>query len=229
VVCGCRGTDVSLDMTHSIRILALMMLVPALAVAQGRGQRGRGHQAPPSPPAHPQAPPSAPPRARPAQPAVGGGYIPQHGPPRGRGYLPPQQRSRPEPGARGGGTAPQARPDYRDEQNHPNAPHVALNGRWVGNPGHDAAHYGLARPWEHGHFPGGIGANHVWRLAGGGPNRFELGGYYFQIAPYDDPFCGDWLWDRDDIVLYVDYDNPGWYIAYNVRLGTYCHVMYLGY
>ena len=71
-------------------------------------------------------------------------------------------------------------------------------------------------------------ANRIWRLRGGGPNRFEIAGYFFQIAPYDDPFCGDWIWDRDDIVLYIDYDHPGWYIPYHVRLGTYCHVMYPG-
>jgi hypothetical protein len=146
-----------------------------------------------------------------AKPEVGGGYIPKHGPAQVR-------QAAPAPANR---TA--------DKAGHPEAPHVHSNGQWVGHssgPG-DAA-YHVDRPWEHGRFPGGIGREHVFRIMGGGPERFWFSGYFFSVAAADIAFCNGWLWGTDEITLYADPDHLGWYLAYNVRLGTYVHVMYLG-
>lgn len=120
------------------------------------------------------------------------------------------------------------RHDFRDRRGHPTVPHVDGN-VWVGHDtGRDDDRYRVERPWEHGHFAGGFGPRFVWRLAGGGPGRFWFHGWFWSVAPYDAAYCGSWMWGSDPIVIYDDPDHPGWYLAYNQRLGPYIHVMYMG-
>ena len=118
--------------------------------------------------------------------------------------------------------------NFSDKAGHPAAPHV--DGRtWVGHTtGPNDPNYHVDQPWQHGHFSGGFGPGHVWHLGGGGPGRFWFNGWYWSVAPYDVGYCDGWLWDTDQIIIYEDPDHIGWYLAYNVRLGTYVHVMYMG-
>lgn len=126
---------------------------------------------------------------------------------------------------------PEGQRNFSDQPGHPNVPHVDRTPRgdvWVGHDtGRDDPSLHLDHPWEHGRFRGGFGPSHVWRLAGGGPNRFWFGGFYFSVAPAEIGYCDGCNWAGDEIVIYEDPDHPGWYLAYNVRLGAYVHVMFL--
>jgi hypothetical protein len=196
-------------MKQLVLVFMVTLLSCSLTWGQGRGNEKRGEQGrgeSRNEQAH-------------GERGVGNGHIPSRGPAAARAEA-PAKAAQPE----------SARRTFRDQPAHPEAPHVhAENDSWVGhNTGRNDPHYHLDRPWEHGHFPGAMGANHIFRLHGGDRRRFSFDGFFFQVAPYDYDFVNDWLWDSDDIVLYPDPDHDGWYLAYNVRLGTYVHIEYLG-
>jgi hypothetical protein len=212
---------------RTLGLMAALLILSVVALSQDRNpDRNRGSQ-----------------RPQPPSPGFGGGHIPARGPapapPRSASQAPaprsaPEARARPqvESPARGGQQQQQSGRDarFRDQASHPDAPHVHANGdSWIGHDsGRNDPNYRLNRSAGQRRFTGGIGRSHVYRLMGGGPDRFWFGNSYFSVAPYDLGFANDWFWDSDQIVLYDDPDHPGWYLAYNPRLGTYVHVQYLG-
>jgi hypothetical protein len=152
---------------------------------------------------------------------VGGGFIPPHGPPPMR----MEHRGGPEPAQK---PVVEGR-GFRDREGHPDAPHVHSNGEWVGHDrDRDDPRFHVERPFEHGRFTGGFGPRHLFGIERGNRERFWITGSAFSVAPFDYAYTDDWLWDRDQIVIYEDPDHPGWYLAYNPRTGTYVHVQYLG-
>jgi hypothetical protein len=160
-------------------------------------------------------------------PPAGGPPAPAHfpgGPPRGPAPMrtPPTQRRPMTPPPRG----PAPPPPRVVER-----PHVDHHAHWVGHEsGRGDARFHVEHPWAHGHYRGPIGRGHVYRISGwqAPRHRFWFGSSYFVVGEPDWGYLDDWNWDADQVVLYDDPDHPGWYLAYNARLGTYVHVTYDG-
>ena len=190
------------------KILVLSVLICVAAFAQERG--GQQHAA--------------------ARPAVGGGHVPAHGPAPAKAA--PARAA--APAARGKEAAPATENHVAEKgkatAGHPTVPHVhAANDQWVGHDsGKSDPHYAMATPWAHGHFSGGFGPGHQWRLSGGDRGRFGFDGFFWDVAAFDYNVVADWNWTTDEIVVYEDPDHVGWYLGYNPRLGTYAHIEYLG-
>lgn len=102
---------------------------------------------------------------------------------------------------------------------------------WIGHEmGPQDRRFHLEHPFASGRYGGPIGHDHAYRLRGwdGPHHRFWVSGAFFGVAPWEVGYVADWDWASDDVVLYDDPDHPGWYLAYNVRLGTYVHIQYEG-
>ena len=186
--------------------LSLLMCVAAFAQQNKGGEQSRGG-------------------GRPA--AVGGGHLPARGPAPARASAPARDSSP----ARGQQSAPATENHIAVHQKgHPDVPHVDVkNSKWIGHDsGPNDPHYQMAQPFAHGRFTGGFGPQHLFNLAGGNRERFWFNNFYWDVAAYDYNIVAGWNWMGDQIVIYEDPDHPGWYLAYNSRLGTYAHVEYLG-
>jgi hypothetical protein len=113
------------------------------------------------------------------------------------------------------------------DADHPTAPHVHTDGRWIGHAAAGDSRYQLARPFEHGRFPGATGRDHIYTVHGR-RERFAAAGAAFSVAPFESGDCDDWRWDAEAIAIYEDADHSGWYLAYSTRLGTFVHAEFLG-
>lgn len=152
------------------------------------------------------------------------GGAPQSATPAPRGGAPPQTPSQDARGGQPQGARPEEHAGAANRGAVPaNRPHVEGQ-QWVQ---HEQVPH-IDHPFPHGQFRLGFGASHVFHIEGGNRERFWFNGNYFEVAQADWPYVVDWNWAGDPIAIYQDPDDPGYYLAYNGRLGTYVHVIFLG-
>jgi len=140
-----------------------------------------------------------------------------------QGHIPPAPAARSNPH--------EARQPEHMPTGHVNdTPHVNHN-QWFGHEAPNDQRFHLDHPYMNGHFAH-VGPSFRYSVLRVDLNlhRFWLaGGFFFDVAAWDWPFCLDWCWDcGDDFVIYEDTDHIGWYLLYNIHTGIYVHVLYMG-
>ena len=188
--------------------LTVFLLIGSVALAQDQGKPDKAR-----PREQPAAQHQQPQRQQPqrAKEPAGRGYIPSRGP------KPTDQHVAPARGDQA-----RQRRNVRDMPNHPEAPHVHRDDTWVGLPARRDDRFKLDHPWAHGRFTQGVGPRFVYRLEGGAPSRFWFQGAFWQVAPPDVDYAASWRWNADDVVIYDDPDNPGWYLRTTCALAHTC-------
>ena len=142
--------------------------------------------------------------------AVGGGYVPKHGPPPSHGTV-SWHRCAPS-------RAPSQLPRPRRTSRSPPCPSQRRVGSGTTTGAMIRASISIIRgsmvtlKAASAPVTGGALAEAV-RAASGSAD------FFFSVAAFDVGYCNDWLWDSDDIVIYDDPDHDGWLSRLQCAIG----------
>jgi hypothetical protein len=223
-------------MTKLLGLFAIALTLPAAALAQRRGndgqQQDRGHQdrgQRSSGNAHVESHNDRGDRGRASnyRPQQSYGARPEY---RDRSSYRPTQRVETRVDTRynsGSSRIDRGQAAYRIDRPDRDA-HYRVDNSYRVDRYRNSTGYRVGYGWRGGFSHDYIGPRHVWRLEGGGRDRFFFRGFYFRVASYDYANADGWYWDRDNVIIYDDPDNAGCYLAFNTRLGTYLHVTFDG-